>query len=464
MNSPTNPASTQAIIHADDAVSHRSHYAKKWLALGISALALAGVFAVILVIARTPQLKELALFQQLFSVALVIHVDLSVLSWFLAMIALYLSLYLEGVIARIPYAEASAFGCMLLGLVCLTLSPLMGEWEVIKSNYIPVLHNVVFFLGLGFMAASMLILALEVCVLTRFTACANPRAAGAYAMALIILLALGAFALSADFLPAGYDHDLRYEYLFWAGGHTLQFAFTLMMLLAWNALIKGCYGKPAFGKLSLWGILALSLIGALIPLPAFVDYAVDSGEFQAAFGDAMIRFGGLASLLGLGVVARRMLQYKRIGSIKDARFTALVSSIVLFIAGGVLGVLITGQNVTIPAHYHGAIVGVTLALMGYAYWLMPQFGYGAVHQLKLAIWQPILYALGQLLHIGGLAYSGGYGVLRKTVASEHVITPDIKAALGMMGLGGLLAIIGGILFVVVMLKSYRRHGVAQATI
>jgi len=117
--------------------------------------------------------------------------------------------------------------------------------------------------------------------------------------------------------------------------------------------------------------------------------------------------------------------------------------------------MITGQNVTIPAHYHGAIVSVTLALMGYAYTLMPKFGYGDVSQWKLAFWQPIIYGIGQLMHVGGLAYSGGYGVLRKTAVGNTEFAPEIKAALGVMGLGGLLAIIGGLLFVVVMVKSYR---------
>lgn len=40
----------------------------RWLWLGVSALAIAGIFAIILVAARTPQL---AMFSSLFSVALV---------------------------------------------------------------------------------------------------------------------------------------------------------------------------------------------------------------------------------------------------------------------------------------------------------------------------------------------------------------------------------------------------------
>ena len=43
---------------------------------------------------------------------------------------------------------------------------------------------------------------------------------------------------------------------------------------------------------------------------------------------------------------------------------ALAASVLLIAAGGVAGVFIHGENVRVPAHYHGCIVGVTLALMG----------------------------------------------------------------------------------------------------
>jgi cytochrome c oxidase subunit I len=117
--------------------------------------------------------------------------------------------------------------------------------------------------------------------------------------------------------------------------------------------------------------------------------------------------------------------------------------------------MIQGQNVTIPAHYHGAIVGVTLALMGYSYYLLPRFGYREVAAWRTAFWQPILYGVGQLMHIGGLGYSGGYGVLRKTAAAGQTFAPEVKVALGIMGLGGVLAIIGGFMFVIVVWRATR---------
>ena len=136
----------------------------------------------------------------------------------------------------------------------------------------------------------------------------------------------------------------------------------------------------------------------------------------------------------------------------------------LFLYGGLLGLLITGQNVVIPAHYHGSIVGITLAFMGYAYLMLPQFGYRAVAHMRTAYWQPIIYGVGQVMHVSGLAYSGGYGVLRKTAGGVGELAPNIKIALGFMGLGGVLAIAGGLMFVIVVAKALTAKPLSANTI
>ena len=127
----------------------------------------------------------------------------------------------------------------------------------------------------------------------------------------------------------------------------------------------------------------------------------------------------------------------------------------VFVAGGVIGLAIQGNNVKIPAHYHGCIVGVTLALMGVVYHLLPQLDYRAPAG-RAAVLQPWLYGGGQMLHIIGLVWSGGYGVQRKVAGAEQVLrSPGEVAGMGLMGLGGLLAIAGGLLFVVVVVRAMR---------
>jgi heme/copper-type cytochrome/quinol oxidase subunit 1 len=135
--------------------------------------------------------------------------------------------------------------------------------------------------------------------------------------------------------------------------------------------------------------------------------------------------------------------------------SALQSSIMLFAIGGVLGFAIAGLDIVIPAHYHGSTVGVTIAFMGLTYYLLPRLGFGPVPS-RMAFWQPYIYGGGQLMHIIGLAWSGGYGVQRKTAGlAQGVDRLGEIAGMGLMGLGGLISVIGGLMFLVVAYQSMR---------
>ncbi len=429
--------------------------ARSWLWLGVVALAVAGVFAVVLVAARTPQL---AMFSELFSVALVVHVDLSVLLWFLAAGGMGWALLVPHE-AYAPWRRA-AFWTTATATALIALSPLDPHWEVLKSNYIPVLNNLPFLLGLGLLAAGLLVAVLPVLFHYR-SAAARARVPqdmqGFIYAAASVLLALVAFGLSAYHLPEDLGTHARFETLFWAGGHILQVAYTLLMMAAWIALAEMVSGEKLHrGAVQL--AYGITLLAALAHLAGFALYPFDSPEFIGYHTTIMYHLAGTGAVLLAGLVVARLWVARRVPARAQLAYvSALLSSLVVFAAGGLLGVFISGQNVVIPAHYHGAIVGVTLALMGLAYALLPRFGYGNVAATRLSFWQPIIYAIGQLMHVGGLAYSGGYGVLRKTPAGDMPnLAPAVKAALGFMGLGGLLAIIGGLMFVIVMLRAMRR--------
>jgi heme/copper-type cytochrome/quinol oxidase subunit 1 len=227
-----------------------------------------------------------------------------------------------------------------------------------------------------------------------------------------------------------------------------------LLLVSWLWLAHAAgYRVPLRGHT---GILLFSLAFSpvLIAPVVYLMEPVVSAAHHQAFTELM-RFGGLALLpLGLVVVAAVLSRARPDDAPQRPLRAALLSSLLLFTAGGVLGFLIRGANVVIPAHYHGSIVGVTLAFMGMAYLLLPRLGYAAPSG-RLPTWQPWIYGSGQLLHILGLAISGGYGnIQRKTAGGAQGLhnLPEILG-MGMMGLGGLIAIIGGLLFVIVMVRA-----------
>jgi heme/copper-type cytochrome/quinol oxidase subunit 1 len=204
------------------------------------------------------------------------------------------------------------------------------------------------------------------------------------------------------------------------------------------------------------GLFALALLSVFVTPYAYVAHDIASVEHRNLHTWAMRLGGGLAILPIALAVSLSLRGAGHASPTQRPLRAALIASMLLFAAGGLIGVFIAGSNVRIPAHYHGCIVGVTLALMGLVYHLLPQLGYRAPEG-RLATLQPTLYGAGQLMHILGLVWSGGYGVQRKVAGAEQVLRSSSEiAGMGLMGLGGGVAIIGGLLFVVVVMRAMRQ--------
>jgi heme/copper-type cytochrome/quinol oxidase subunit 1 len=269
-------------------------------------------------------------------------------------------------------------------------------------------------------------------------------------------VALLAFAWSLLVVPASLPSKAYYEIVFWGGGHALQFTWTLLMLVGWLWLAAACGARTPLTPRVTIALFGLALAAVFVTPLAYLMHDPASVEHRALHTWAM-RIGGglaiapvaLAVLVGLRGTGRGTTRVQR------PLRAALLSSMLLFGAGGVIGIFIAGSNVRVPAHYHGCIVGVTLALMGLVLLLLPRLGYAAP-QGRLAAAQPWVYGAGQLMHILGLVWSGGYGVQRKVAGSEQVLRSASEVAgMGLMGLGGAVAIVGGLLFVVVVARALR---------
>jgi hypothetical protein len=428
----------------------RRRLAAAWLLLGILALALAGIFAILLVTARVPGTEALFPTQDFFRVALVVHVDQSVLIWFLAFAGMLWSL--GGRDNRL--VSWTAFAVATTGCLLTAAAAFLGANEPLLNNYVPVLDHGLFLGALAVFALGALLQILG--FLSRAHAgltLQDPIAIGILTAALAALLAAVSLVWTRAGMSSAWTGKAFYEYLFWGPGHVLQFAYTQIMLVAWIWLARSA-GRPI--RLSDRGLSALLILGVLPLLSVPVIhalYAPDSAESRIAF-TRLMQYGNALAAVPLGLMLA--LSLVRGGeTISDERlpaYRALVASLLLFVAGGAIGTAITGVNTIIPAHYHGSIVGVTLALMGLTYQLLPELGFGPAEG-RMARWQANLYASGQLLHIAGLAASGAMGIQRKTAGAAQELDGITKAFMGIMGLGGLLATIGGFLFVLVVLRA-----------
>jgi len=428
-----------------------------WLTLGLISLVAAGIFSILLVLARTPVVQGLIPFLDFFRIALVVHVTLSVLVWLLAISAATWSLSTND---DKPAWDRLSFSLAALGTAIIIISPFVGAGDPLMNNYVPILQHPLFYGGLVLFSLgiiSHLIRALA--SRQRLTQKLSGTAAlqtGIVLSTILTGISIAAVLASWRGLPDAMEGRIYFEFLFWGGGHVIQFSYTLLMMIAWVLLASasGCRFELT-PRLTLVFLIFLALPVITVPF-LYLAHDITSAGHRLAFTELM-KYGGLSCLpLGLAVAASLWRAEKPEGERRYLR-AALVSSLGLFAVGGILGFMIAGLDIVIPAHYHGATVGVTIAFMGLTYYLLPRLGFGELPE-RMATWQPYLYGGGQLMHITGLAWSGGYGVQRKTAgAAQGLDGLSQTAGMGLMGLGGLVSVIGGLLFLIVAYKSMRRR-------
>lgn len=435
-------------------LDRRAALARGWLWLGVAALLGSGLFSLLLVLARAPYTQAIFPWTDFFHTALVVHVDLSVLVWFVAFGGVLWSLNST---PRWLALGRAALALALAGGASMAIAPFTGDAQPLMSNYIPVLQQPVFLAGLAAFAAGTLLLLVRamgaIPPVGMYVEGAGALRFGLNTAAVATALALLAFAWSYAELPAALADKAYYELLFWGGGHVLQFTYTLLMLVAWLWLASASGLVLSISPrvtLLLFGVG----LGAVFTVPLIYYSAEVGGVEHVKFFTWLMRYGGGLATAPLALaVTLAAARGRRAAPEQRPLRAALVASIVLFGVGGVIGFLINGSNVTIPAHYHGSIVGITLAFMGLTYYLLPRLGYGAPSR-RWAGWQPWLYGGGQLLHVLGLVISGGYGVQRKVAGAEQGLEGLGRiAGMGLMGLGGLIAIVGGVVFLAVVLHA-----------
>jgi len=274
---------------------------------------------------------------------------------------------------------------------------------------------------------------------------------GIWSAAVATLAAILALVWSAGHMPEGLEHRAYYEPLFWAGGHILQFAHTVLLCICWLWLAQVCgVATPVHPKVVM-AVFAIGMVSVLFAFVPFIQHEVGDAEFAKWFVWLMRDGNGVAPFV-VGLAAMwGIIKSKAPGAEYRHLYAALLFSIILFGTGGILGLFIGESSTLITAHYHGSIVSVTMAFMAMTYYWLPRFSF-ATPNLKWAKIQVYTYAVGQMLHIIGLAWGGGHGMKRKVVGTTQDIgvhawlTPQ-----DLVGLGGVIAVLSGILFAIVVL-------------
>ncbi|MEQ9562567.1 MAG: cbb3-type cytochrome c oxidase subunit I, partial [Woeseiaceae bacterium] len=222
---------------------HSRRNVTRWLVLALISLIAAGIFSILLVLARTPYVQSWIPFIDFFHTALVVHVNLSVLIWLLSIAAVMWTLSVTTVRPRLDF---TSFVLAAIGTGVIVIAPFVGAGNPLMSNYVPVLQHPIFFIGLTFF---MLGIALHVIrtlydfprIGAQLTATSVLRT-GTALSAVITGIAIASTLASWLDLPREMDGQIYFEFLFWGGGHVIQFAYTLLMMICWAVLAEasGC--------------------------------------------------------------------------------------------------------------------------------------------------------------------------------------------------------------------------------
>ena len=426
-----------------------------WSALAIASLAVAGVFALLLALSRTPGLGEaFAWPTAFFQKGLVIHVVFSFVVWFLAVFGALLQLATARLAEGAPRLEPLGIAAVWVAAgaaVLLFVPAFLDRGEPTLNNYVPAIIDPLYYAGLAALAGALGLAVLRLLVnLAGRRAALDPFSFTIAASGFAYLVALLCFGLAYWRLGGAPLSHAFNEDLFWGGGHVLQFVNLGLLVAAWWLLAAAALDG---GAVPGWPFKGAAAWVALFTLPAPLLYAVFesfSGAQAEAFTDLQYALAppAMAVAVAIGLGAARQWRAGAAPSWKDPAFLCLALSFAVFATGGGLGFFVDGADTRTPAHYHGVIAGINLAFMGLFFVVfLPLLG-RPPRRRKLLYAQVWLFAGGQSIAALGLFWAGGYGAPRKTAGAAQGLE-DVGAIVGMAlnGAGALFAVLGGVLFI-----------------
>lgn len=416
-----------------------------WCGLAIASLALAGVFALLLAMSRTPVVQDMIPWpENFFQKGLVAHVVLSFVVWYLAVFGGLLALA-TGNAPRGATTAKIGLTLAVAGTAALLVPTFSADSEPTLNNYIPVIIDPLYYGGLAALGLGM-VMAVTSFLFSGITARRDSTGLLVAAAAIIYLCAGAGFVLALIKLAGTPPSHAFNETLMWGGGHMLQFVNLVLMLTAWTMLGEQALGRPLVRGPAAGLAGAIAAAAGAVGLVIMVVTPIGSGAYVEWFTNLQY-----ALALPFLIFVMAAISSLRAGGItvnwRDPAVLCLILSAAVFVLGGFLGLFVDGTDTRTPGHYHGVIGGINLAFMGVFYSrFLPALGRGIGRTLFKV--QISLYALGQSLFVIGMFWAGALGAARKVAESSADVTTTAEFVARLFtGIGGAIAVIGGVMFV-----------------
>ena len=390
-----------------------------------------------------------------------------------------------------------AFALMLIGVIVNNSAVLNGDASVMMTSYVPMPANPNFYLGLilfavgallgCFMFLGTLVIAKEEKTYEGSIPLVTFGALTACIIA-VFTIASGAIILIPTYLwSLGYINHIdaaMYRLVWWALGHSSQQINVAAHVTVWYAIAAIVFGaRPLSEKVSR---TAFFLYIAFLQLASAHHLLVDPGlssEWKIFNTSYAMYLAVLASMVhGLTVpgsieVAQRakgftrgLFEWLRKAPWGNPVFSGMFISLLGFgFIGGISGVVMGTEQINIiihntiyvPGHFHATVViGTTLAFMSLTYFLIPVLFRRKVMLPGLAKWQPYLFGIGMSVFTLAMMGAGTLGVQRRhwdMAFTGSMLGFDYPASaytfMGVVGLAGVAAILGGAIFILVTVLS-----------
>mgnify|MGYP003634179808 CR=1 FL=1 len=396
-----------------------------------------------------------------------------------------------------PKVAWVGFGLMLLGIIINNSAVANGDASVMMTSYVPMPANPNFYLGLILFAVGALIgcfIFLATLVVAKdektYEGSIPLVTFGALTACIIAVftIASGAVVLVPTWLwSLGLVNNIdaaMYRIVWWALGHSSQQINVAAHVSVWYAIAAIVFGaRPMSEKVSR---TAFFLYIAFLQLASAHHLLVDPGlsaEWKIFNTSYAMYLAVLASMVhGLTVpgsieVAQRakgftngLFQWLRKAPWGNPVFSGMFISLVGFgFLGGISGVVMGTEQINIiihntiyvPGHFHATVViGTTLAFMSLTYFLIPTLFRKQVAFPGIARLQPYFFGIGMSVFALAMMGAGTLGVERRHWDMAFTNAPlgfDYPASaytmMGIMGIAGVVAIIGGAMYILVTVVS-----------
>ncbi len=389
------------------------------------------------------------------------------------------------------------FILMVAGAIINNVSVFSGNSSVMMTSYVPMPAEPLFYLGLILFAVGALIgcfIFLGTLVVAKeektYEGSIPLVTFGALTACIIAVftIAMGAVILIPTFMwSVGLISHIdapMYRLLWWAFGHSSQQINVAAHVAVWYAIAAIVFGaRPLSEKVSR---AAFFLYILFLQLASAHHILVDPGLSSTwkIFNTSYAMYlAVLASMIhGLTVpgsieVAQRakgltkgLYEWLRKAPWGNPVFSGMFLSLIGFgFIGGISGVVMGTEQINIiihntiyvPGHFHATVViGTTLAFMALTYFLIPVLFRRQVFLPGLAKWQPYIFGISMMVFTMVMMGAGTLGVQRRhwdMAFTDAAIGFDYPASayalMGLVGISGVGAVIGGGIFVLITVVS-----------